>query len=263
MKIIFLGTPNYVDPIIQSLKEHFDLVKVIRSTSDSFDSFDSLNPDLLVVASFGKIIPNGILNSSKLGAINIHPSKLPEYRGPSPIQSQILDGVTDSAISFILMDEEMDHGPIIYQEPFEIKPDDTFKSLVESMFKTSAALLPTVIKSYADNKLKPVTQNHAIASFCNTIKKEDGYFDIENPPDPQTLDRMIRAYHPWPGCWTKWNNKIVKLLPSTIIPTQAGIKLETGANEKYLIQMEGKNAVPIKDFLNGYPDFPNFIGKML
>ena len=251
MRIIFLGTPNYLDPIIKSLSEHFDLIKTIRKTdelnNETMKQLNNLQPDLLVVASFGKIIPNEILKIPKLGAINIHPSKLPKYRGPSPIQSQILDGITDSAISFILMDSEMDHGPIIYQEPYEIKPTDTFQSLLESMFNTSAALIPTVIKSFADKKLIPQPQNDQEATYCKEIKKEDGYFDINNPPSKERLDEMIRAYHPWPGCWTRWNNKIVKLLPN---PSPLTV------NAKPLLQMEGKKAVSLKDFLNGYSNFP-------
>ena len=173
MKIVFLGTPNYLDPIIKALEENFDLIKTIRSPKESLDEIKDLKPDLLVVASFGKIIPAEILESAKLGAINIHPSKLPLYRGPSPIQQQILDGVTNSAISFILMDEEMDHGPILHQENFQILETDTFESLCQKMFGTAAEILPQIIKDFSANKLKPVTQNHAIASFCNTLKKED------------------------------------------------------------------------------------------
>jgi len=242
LRIIFLGTPDYLNPIIKSLDENFDLVKIIRKTSDlnneTIEQFNNLKPDLLVVASFGKIIPQHILEIPKLGAINIHPSKLPLYRGPSPIQSQILDGVTDSAISFIFMDEEMDHGPLIYQEPFEIKQDDIFESLLTSMFQKSADILPIVIQSLADNKLSPIDQNHDEATFCKEIQKEDGYFDIENPPALEVLNKMIRAYYPWPGTWTKWNNKIVKLLPEG------------------KIQMEGKSPTDLKSFLNGYPTFP-------
>jgi len=238
LKIIFLGTPNYLDPIINSLNEHFDLIKTIRSPKEPLDEIKNLQPDLLVVASFGKIIPQQILEIPKLGAINIHPSKLPLYRGPSPIQSQIIDGVTDSAISFILMDQEMDHGPLIYQEPFEIKQDDTFESLLTSMFQKSADILPIVIQSLADNKLSPIDQNHSEATFCKEIQKEDGYFDIENTPGLDVLNKMVRAYYPWPGTWTKWNNKIVKLLPEG------------------KIQMEGKSPTDLKSFLNGHPSFP-------
>lgn len=255
MKIIFLGTPNYLDPIIETLDKNFDLIKVVRSTSDPLDSLTHLTPDLLIVASFGKIIPREILEIPKLGAINIHPSKLPKYRGPSPIQSQILDGVTDSAISFILMDNKMDHGPLIFQEPYEIKPEDTFETLLIKMFARSAEILPTLINSLNDEKITPIPQNETEATYCEEIKKADGYFDINNPPDNETLQKMIRAYHPWPGTWTKWNNKIVKFLPNIVIPAQAGIQKST-SNEKYLLQMEGKKPIPLKSFLNGYPNFP-------
>ena len=263
LKVIFLGTPNYLDPIINSLNINFDLIKVIRKTSDLnneiIDQLNNFKPDLIVVASFGKIIPQEILEIPRLGAINIHPSKLPKYRGPSPIQSQILDGVTDSAISFILMDNKMDHGPLIFQEPYEINPEDTFESLLNKMFQRSADILPTLINSLNDGKITPIDQNESEVTFCNEIKKEDGYFDIENPPAPEKLDKMIRAFHPWPGTWTKWNNKIVKILP-VVIPAKAGIQ-ELSLNEKYLFQMEGKKAVSSKDFLNGYPDFP--LNKLL
>ncbi len=243
MKIVFLGTPSYLDPIIKSLEEHFNLIKTIRSPL-AFQlgvvklNLEELKPDLFVVASFGKIIPQEILKIPRLGAINIHPSQLPLYRGPSPIQSQILDGVTDSAISFILMDEEVDHGPVLYQEPYQILKDDTFESLCKKMFAKSAQSLPQVIKDFSDDKITPRLQSSAIAEYCNLVKKEDGYFDIQSPPTSEILNRMIRAYYPWPTAWTKWNGKIVKFLP--------GGK----------IQMEGKKPTALKDFLNGHPDFP-------
>lgn len=249
LKVIFLGTPNYLDPIIETLDKDLDLIKTIRSPKESLEVIKDLKPDLIIVASFGKIIPQEILDIPRLGAINIHPSKLPKYRGPSPIQSQILDGVTDSAISFILMDNKMDHGPLIFQEPYEIKPEDTFESLLVSMFARSAEILPVLINSLNDGKITPIDQNEAEVTFCNEIKKEDGYFDIQSPPSLEKLDKMIRAFYPWPGCWTKWNNKVVKILPCHPVP-------DTGSrNQKYLFQMEGKKAVPLKDFLNGYPNF--------
>ncbi len=284
MKIIFLGTPDYVDPIIQTLDENFELVKVIRSSSDSFDSFDSLQPDLLVVASFGKIIPQSILEIPKFGAINIHPSLLPKYRGPSPLQNQILDGVTDSAISFILMDSEMDHGPILKQVPFQISENDTFQSLCEKMFAESAKYISEVVQSLADGSIQKTAQNEEDATVTKLVEKEDGYFDIDNPPAPEKLQKMIRAYYPWPGTWTKWNGKIVKFLPNpsviakrdregviarprsgeAISESESNKSISTGiASEKaprndapFLVQMEGKKATDFKSFLNGYPDFP-------
>lgn len=271
LKIIFFGTPDFVIPILETLNNQFDLIAVVSTPdasagrkqimtpspvaleaekaginilkpsqfSDSLiTGLTDLSPDLFIVASYGKIVPQTVLNIPRLGSINIHPSKLPKYRGPSPIQSQILDGVTDSGVTFILMDAQIDHGPILKTVPFQIKPEDTFRSLHYSMFESSARELPAVIVKYASGEIKPEPQDHGQAAFCTHITRTDGYFDIDNPPSPDRLDRMIRAYYPWPTAWTRWNGKVIKFLPDS------------------KIQIEGKNPVNIKEFLNGYPSFP-------
>lgn len=280
LKVIFFGTPDFVVPVLESLKQHFELVGVV-TTPDALvgrkqiltptpiaqiaeeygisvfkpvqlteerklassayslvNQLTSLSPDLFIVASFGKIIPQIILDIPAKGSINIHPSRLPLYRGASPIQSQILEGVTDSGISFILMDQEMDHGPLLQTSDLILQSSDTFQSLHFSMFKKAAEELPEVIEGFINETLKPVEQDHKKATFCGHITRESGYFDIENPPTKEKLDRMIRAYYPWPTAWTKWNGKIVKFLPEG------------------KMQMEGKSAVTRKEFLNGYPEFP-------
>ncbi|MDD5147461.1 MAG: methionyl-tRNA formyltransferase [Candidatus Daviesbacteria bacterium] len=225
-KIIFLGTPDFVQPIRQELTKHFTLV-------------DSLNEaDLGVVAAYGKILTKDELNTPKYGCINVHPSLLPKYRGPSPIQEAILKGDRISGITVIKMDEEVDHGPIIYQEEMELSDMDNFDTLSKKMFHRAAEVLSKIIEDFIAGKIEPHEQNHAKASSCQRLTRKSGYFDISNPPPPEILDRMIRAYHPWPGVWTKWNGKIVKLHP------------------KGVIQMEGKKVIPLPDFLNGYPDFP-------
>lgn len=226
MKITFLGTPNFVQPIKDTLAKHFTLVNSLNEA------------DLTVVAAYGKILTPKELNTPKYGAINVHPSLLPKYRGPSPIQAAILNGDKVSGITIIKMDEEVDHGPILYQETLELSDSDTFDSLSKKMFLRAAEILPQVIEDFIQEKIKPRVQDHAIATHCNLLTRESGYFDINNPPFPEKLDRMIRAYYPWPGTWTRWNGKIVKLHPGGVI------------------QMEGKKAIPLKDFLNGYPDFP-------
>lgn len=271
LKVVFFGTPDFVVPVLETLYKNFELVGVV-TTQDALvgrkqiltpspiaqkatelgipvlkpqqfnnltiQQFTDLSPDLFIVASYGKIIPQNILDIPKLGSINIHPSRLPLYRGASPIQSQILDGVTESGISFILMDAEMDHGPILQTSDFSLQSSDTFQSLHYSMFKKAAEELPQVIEGFANGTVKPVEQDHAKATFCGHITRESGYFDIENPPLAEQLERMIRAYYPWPSAWTRWNGKIVKFLPEN------------------KMQMEGKNPVGKKEFLNGFPEFP-------
>ncbi len=226
MTIIFLGTPPFVQPIRKKLAKHFILV-------------DSLNTaDLAVVAAYGKILTQEELNTSKYGCINIHPSLLPKYRGPSPIQASILNGDPVSGITMIKMDKEIDHGPIIYQERIELSSRDNFDILSKKMFLRAAEVLPKIIEDFIREKIKPIEQDHKAASFCDRLTRKSGYFDINNLPSSDTLDKMIRAYYPWPNVWTKWNGKIVKFY--------------SGGQ----IQMEGKKIMPLKDFLNGYPNFP-------
>ena len=234
MKIAFLGTPDFVQPIKEELSKHFTLVDNLKDA------------DLAVIAAYGHILTKEELEMPKFGCINVHPSLLPKYRGPSPIQSAILKGDKVSGVSIIKMDEEIDHGPVIYTTKIILSPKDNFESLSKKMFLLAGSVLPKIIKDFLERKLKTVNQNHSKATFTPHLTKEDGYFDIDNPPTVEKLDKMIRAYFPWPGVWCKWSfgfaqdkkMKIVKLLPNQ------------------MIQMEGKKPISLKDFLNGYPDFP-------
>lgn len=243
MKIAFLGTPDFIKPIKDALTRHFTMVDSLNEADP-----DLIGADLIVVAAYGKILTPEELTVPRYGSINIHPSLLPKYRGPSPIQSAILNGDKVSGITIIKMDEQVDHGPILYQEEIELSDSDNFDTLSKKMFLRAAEVLPQVIEDFVQGKIKPRLQRHAIATYCNLLTRNSGYFDINNPPSPEQIDRMIRAYYPWPSAWTKWspsakasgdkNEKIVKLHPGGII------------------QMEGKKAMPLQDFLNGYPDFP-------
>jgi len=226
IRIIFLGTPDFVQPIRKELEKHFTLV----------DTLD--DSDLAIVAAYGRILTYEDLNKPKYGCINIHPSLLPKYRGPSPIQSAILNGDTNIGISIIKMDEKVDHGPIIYQQEVDILKNETFEDLAKRLFEKSAKILPKIIEDFIDGKIKLYEQNHQEATLCEKLTRDSGYFNIENPPSNELLNIMIRAYYPWPGVWTKWKDKIVKFLPNNTV------------------QMEGKKPVNFKDFLNGYPDFP-------
>lgn len=287
LKIIFFGTPDYVIPVLETLHRDFNLVGVVTSpdapvgrkglltasavkkisnfkfqisnlftpnqfTDALINQLSALNPDLFVVASYGKIIPKAVLDIPKYGSINIHPSTLPKYKGPSPIQSAILNGEGSSGITFILMDEKMDHGPILFHEPFRFSQQDNFDTLSKGMFQRASELISEVIIGYINGSIKPSPQDDSKTTFCKMIKKEGGYFEINSPPSPEVLDRMIRAYYPWPTAWTKWDGKIVKLLPAR----NASSTRSAAGGPNQMIQMEGKKPTSLKDFLNGYPNFP-------
>ncbi len=242
MNIIFFGTPVFVLPIIESLRQNFNLVKVVSSKTPDIEikNLAVIKPDLFVVAAYGKIIPQLILDIPKFGSLNIHPSLLPKYRGASPIQAAILNGDHKTGISIIKIDKQMDHGPIIYQDEYTISSEDTLESLSQELFLHAAEILPKVIRDFISGQIIPKPQPDAQASYTwKTLDtKKMAYVDLENLPTPAELDLKIRAFYPEPGAWTIWRSKHIKFLPDG------------------KVQMAGKKAVLLKDFLNGYPEFP-------
>lgn len=251
MKIVFLGTPAFVEPVLTRLEQDFEVVAKVRS-AEHFSSLKSqistLSPDLFVVAAFGKILPKSLLDVPKYGSLNVHPSLLPKYRGPSPIQSAILNGDRKTGVSFMLMDEEVDHGSILKVCKIELKGNETLESLSNQLFNLAAENITGVINDFVSGKLKPKEQDHSKATFCKTVKREDGFIDPQKPQPPQQLERMIRAYYPWPGVWTELrleNGKLrIKLLP------------------QQKIQVEGKKPLSYKDFINGYKEGKEILEKL-
>lgn len=258
IEIVFFGSDPWSIHVLKALEDTFD-VKAVVTASDSAmanyfkgpvltpDKLDDdflmsylpfLTSDLFVVASYGKIIPKDILEIPKYGALNVHPSLLPRYRGSSPVPATILNGDKKTGVTIIKMDEKMDHGPIAAKREISLTGQEVFAQLINKLFQLGAELLVDIIPDFTAGKLTAKPQNHSKATFTKPLKRKDGYFEISSPPSKENLDRMIRAYYPWPGVWTKWKGKIVKFLPGG------------------LLQMEGKKPIPLKDFLNGYPDFP-------
>src|SRR5260221_5663449 len=184
MRVIFFGTPDFINPIKETLKQNFNLVRVVAGAEkpdlDLTKELQELNPDLIVVAAYGHIIPQAILDLPKHGAINIHPSLLPKYRGASPIQAAILAGDKISGITIIKMDAEMDHGSIIFQEEVRFLQQGNCQTLSIKMFQCSAEILKDLIPQFVEGKVELKEQDHSQATFCNQLKKEDGYFEIDS-----------------------------------------------------------------------------------
>ncbi len=272
MKTVFFGTGTHVIPVLEVLKKDFEVPLVITTEKgDSepvsafckknkieclrIDSFSSetirhkllaINAVIAVLANFGLIIPQEVLDIFPKGIINIHPSLLPKYRGPTPGQTAILNGENITGVSIIKLDNQVDHGPILSQTEEPILPNDTASTLYERLFMIGAQIIADILPMYLTGKLKPAEQNHSNATFTKTLTRDSGLIDLSNLPPRNTIENMIRAYSPWPGVWLKYchseqseesqlDNKIIKLLP----------------NKK--IQVEGKNPMNYKDFLNGYP----------
>lgn len=289
LRVVFFGTPEFVVPVLDSLHQHFQLVGVVTTpdaavgrkqivTSSAIghraielkipaikdikldeitaDKLKELSPDLFIVASYGKIIPQVVLDVPKYGSINIHPSKLPLFRGATPIQSQVLEGIIDSAISFILVDAKMDHGPLLHQEDFSISPSDTNETLHNSMFIKSAEILPELIEQYVDGKITPIEQNHEEATFCKPFNRESGYFELDNPPTPEKLDQMIRGLYPWPTAWTRWKSQKYAEHDASRSKVKSQKEMIIKFLPDNMVQPEGKKPMKWKEFLNGYPNFP-------
>ena len=281
MKIVFFGSSSYVIPILRFLVKNFDL-KLVLTTEKSggavptfckqnkieFLSVPNLSDSNLkslilnlkspiaVLADFGLIIPPEILNLFPKGIINLHPSLLPKYRGPTPVQNAILNGDKITGISIIKLDEEIDHGPILGQEKEQILDTDTAESLYKRLFAKGANLLSKILNKYLEENLKLIAQNHENATFTKSLKRETGFIDTSKIKDQKSkikLERKIRAYFPWPGVWTRLRLgyggqaklKIIKFLPFG------------------KLQVEGKKPVSYKDFLNGYPDAKSVILPIL
>lgn len=271
MKITFLGTPRFSQIILEKLidspykpqqvitgedektgrGQKLEASPVKKTAAEHNIEFTTnlkkLDPktDLCILVAFGKIIPADILAIPKFGFLNVHPSLLPLYRGPSPIQSAVLDGAKETGVTIMKLDEELDHGPILAQSKVKIEDTDTHESLITKLANLGADLLIKTIPDYTDESIELKPQHHIDATWTEKIEKESGHIDPLNPPNPLNLNRMIRAFYPWPTVWTEVNEKRIKFLPEN------------------KIQMEGKKPMTTKEFLNGYPKYKDLIEKLL
>ena len=275
MKVVFLGTPRLaqivLEKLIASLYKPALVITAPNTKAGRGQKFQESpvkqtakahkipvnsqlsgvdqNTDFVILVAYGQLIPKEILEIPKYGFVNVHPSLLPKYRGPSPIQSVIFDGNKKTGISIIVLDEILDHGPILAKKEISIDENDTHARLIEKLGKIGADLLIESLPKYLNGSLKPQKQNHQNATYTKKITKADGKIDLANPPNAKTLDRMIRAFYPWPSTWCKFTVKgsqfTVKLLPNK------------------MLQPEGKRPMTIAEFKNGFPELAGQIQIIL
>jgi methionyl-tRNA formyltransferase len=250
-KIVFFGSDKYGSLVLESLKKTpgLEIVKIIQNKED-LNGLESLEqPDLGIVASFGSLIPEKIINWPKMGLLNLHPSLLPKYRGPTPIPTAILNGEKETGLTIIKIDKEIDHGPIIHQFKEIINDNETSDDLLKRLFKAGAEALVTILPDYLEGKIKPQEQDHQKATFTEKLTRESGRIDWLKPIDYQ--QRFIQAMLPWPGAWReiKLKEKDKETKRFKILKAH----LEKQKLVLDLVQLEGKKPVTWKQFLEGYP----------
>lgn len=299
--IIFAGSGEFACPILESLAQDFKISLVITQPDRPADKGNHLketpikkvakelnlhietpsrlehldevikdiNPAVLVVTDYGAMIQPSTLAIPEKGVINIHPSLLPKYRGPSPIQSTLLNGDETTGTTFMLIDEKMDHGPILAQFKHQLEPNVSAVQLKQDLAKLSALHLPKILNEYLEGKIIPQPQQHELATFCKLIKKTDGL--IVDSDTVSQVKNKIRAFQPWPGVWInqETHGKTLRVnileLGDKILLEQTSNKptLYTQDKELYLrlsdgaiviqsLKPEGKKAMTASEFLNGY-----------
>lgn len=210
----------------------------------------SLNADFFLVAAFGKILKKDLLDIPPKGTVGVHPSLLPKYRGASPIQSVILNNEKETGTAIFMIDEKVDHGPIIAMDKISISPEDTYPALTEKLAYLSEELLKKNLQSWYDGKLKPEIQDDSLATFTKKFSTEDAEIDLKND-SPKQIWLKIKGLNPEPGAFTILKSKNgkalrVKLLEADYDGTNLLLKK---------VQPDGKKPMDWKSFQNGYKDF--------
>ena len=226
-----------------------------------------LAPDLIVVAAYGQILPSQLLELPTFGCLNLHASLLPAYRGASPITAALLDGLDRTGVTIMLMDEGMDTGPVLAQGHLPIRASDTADALSQRLAARGADLLVDTIPRWLAGELAPVAQSELTGepSVCRLVKKQDGLIDWTLPAS--RIERMVRAYAPWPAAYTNWIGQNFKLwqsgvmagkaAPGHVVEIDGQVAVGTGDGLLVLheVQPAGKKRMTAAAFLNGAPDF--------
>ena len=300
IKTIFIGTAEIGSPLLKTLAkdERFEISLVItqadkpagrkmelqpspikqvskelglsifqpENINQSAKEIKEHNPDILLVFAYGQILRREILDIPTFGCLNIHTSLLPKYRGASPIQSSILNGDKETGVSLMKMDEEMDLGPVYASFQFSVPSSQTTPKLHDDLAKLSAEKIPDAIYTAITEDQSPTPQNEDEATYCKKITKADGQINWNE--EAETIDRKIRAYAGWPGSYTFFEDKRLKILKATPITSESAtpgeviekeskvfIGTQKGVLQLFEVQMEGKKPQLIEEFIKGYNDF--------
>ena len=223
---------------------------------------EGLEPDVIVVAAFGQILPPAVLDLPRLGCVNIHPSLLPNYRGAAPINWAIINGESKTGVTTYLMDEGMDTGAVLLVREVEIGADETAEELGARLADVGGELVVETIKGLTEGTLQPIPQNEKGASYAPLLKKTDGLIQWEE--EAGQIRNRIRGMVPWPVAFTWWKGKRMKLFrartghvagaPGEITSTDGGLEVACGKGSLFIeeLQLEGGRKMGWEEFTRGH-----------
>ena len=305
MRVVFMGTPAYVLPVLEALlSPGFQVVGVYTQPdrpigrgrvpepppvksfalehgmrvfqpsslrrSEVQAELASFRPDVIVVAAYGKILPPEVLNIPLYGCVNVHPSLLPQYRGPSPVATANLEGKAHTGTTIMLLDEGMDTGPILATRQVPVDSGTTTEILTPVLLGVGADLLREVLPLWLKGEVTPQPQDDSLATVTRKLEKSDG--EVDWGLSAEEIERRLRAFTPWPGLFTYWQGKLLKILsarplvggvpgePGLVVPLDcrdaaAGVVTGRGILGLKSLQMEGRRAVNSGEFVRGYGSF--------
>jgi len=228
-------------------------------TPSAVEHIRSHAPDLLVLADYGQIVPAELLELPPHGALNLHPSLLPRWRGAAPIPAAILAGDNATGVTLMKMDAGLDTGPIVAQWRIELTGTETAPDLEEALADLAARLLTATLESWLANEIAPEPQDDGQATLTRPLHREDGRLDAARSADE--LERQVRAYQPWPGSWLEiggqrlvvWKARVVSQMPAHGL----GLPTSNGILELVEVQPAGGRRMPAADFVRGRPGLVN------
>jgi methionyl-tRNA formyltransferase len=306
-RIIFMGTPEFAVPALKALHDNHHHVLAVATQPDRpkgrgrrivappvkevamgygypvlqpakvkeawfLEKIIALNPDVFVVVAYGHILPESVLAIPRLGAINIHASLLPAYRGPAPIQWAIINGDQETGVTTMWMDEGMDTGDILLAAKVPIGPEDTAQTLHNRLAQVGAQRLIDTLNQLASGHLVGTPQDQSKATYAPFLKKEDGRIDWSK--EAKSLDAFVRGMSPWPGAFTFHMGRRLKIFKAkylrkgtgeksgTVLPGFPGdLNVATGRGILALkeVQLESGKRLGIEEFLRGCPVPPGTI----
>lgn len=312
MKLVFMGTPDFSVPTLEKLieskhevalvvtqpdrpkgrsgKPAFSPVKEcalahdikvsqperVRGNEEFINELREINPDAIIVIAYGQILPKEVIEMPKYGCINIHASILPKYRGAAPIQWAVIDGLKETGVTIMAMDEGLDTGDILEVGKVELEKEETGGSLFDKLSFMGGPLLLETLDKFEEGTINRIKQNDEESTYAKKLSKQTGEIDFNN--EAQVIERLVRGLNPWPSAYTHMNGKLLKIWKSEVIESiddLAGFTKKDGfsgnpgeiagctkkalyvkCKDKFLaiseLQLEGKKRMDTTSFLLGY-----------